>query len=71
MTNEPLCWYKSSYSSNGGDCIEAAFNLVATTGIVPVRDSKQGGGPVVTVSADTFASFVRWAGARDGEFGDV
>ncbi|WP_330238926.1 DUF397 domain-containing protein [Streptomyces sp. NBC_00525] len=61
-------WYKSSYSSNGGDCIEVAANLA---GAVPMRDSKQDGGPVVTVSADTFASFVRWAGAPAGEFGDV
>ncbi|MCG7524524.1 DUF397 domain-containing protein [Streptomyces sp. OfavH-34-F] len=67
MTESPR-WFKSSYNSNGGDCVEVATNHAGT---VPVRDSKQDGGPVVTVSADTFASLVRWAGARAGEFGDV
>ncbi|MFF1581753.1 DUF397 domain-containing protein, partial [Streptomyces sp. NPDC058283] len=28
MTNEPR-WFKSSYSDNGGDCVEAATNLAA------------------------------------------
>lgn len=30
-------WFKSSYSDNGGNCVEVALNLPAT---VPVRDSK-------------------------------
>ncbi|THA72276.1 DUF397 domain-containing protein [Streptomyces sp. A0958] len=64
MTNESPRWYKSSYSSNGGDCIEVAANLAATSGIVPVRDSKQANGPVLNVSADAFSSFV--AGVRAG-----
>ncbi|MFJ4502218.1 DUF397 domain-containing protein [Streptomyces sp. NPDC088864] len=67
MTESPR-WRKSSYSSNGGACVEVATNLGGT---VPVRDSKLDGGPVVSVSADTFASFVRWAGGRAGEFRDV
>ncbi|MCG7524525.1 DUF397 domain-containing protein [Streptomyces sp. OfavH-34-F] len=69
MTTESLRWYKSSYSSNGGACVEVAANLATTTGTVPVRDSKQDGGPVVTVSADTFASFVR--GLVANEFGAI
>ncbi|MEU7042451.1 DUF397 domain-containing protein, partial [Streptomyces varsoviensis] len=40
-------WFKSSYSSNGGDCIEIAANLTDTHGIVPIRDSKTPHGPVV------------------------
>ncbi|MFF9509446.1 DUF397 domain-containing protein [Streptomyces sp. NPDC014724] len=68
MTNEPR-WFKSSYSSNGGDCVEAAINLAASRGIVPVRDSKNPGGPVLRTSPASFASFV--AGVKAGEFGAV
>jgi hypothetical protein len=49
-------WFRSSYSDNGGQCVEVATNL---PGIVPVRDSKAGdGGPVVTFAADAFAAFL-------------
>ncbi|MFF3781382.1 DUF397 domain-containing protein [Streptomyces sp. NPDC001933] len=66
MTNEPR-WRKSSYSSNGGDCIEVAVNLAAFHGLVPVRDSKNPRGPVLNASAASFASFV--AGVKAGELG--
>ncbi|OKJ00652.1 toxin-antitoxin system, toxin component [Streptomyces sp. CB01249] len=70
MTNESPRWYKSSYSSNGGACVEVAANLAATSGSVPVRDSKQGGcGPNLSVSTNAFSSFVE--GVRAGEFGRV
>ncbi|MFI5738242.1 DUF397 domain-containing protein [Streptomyces anulatus] len=69
MTTESPRWFKSSYSSNGGDCIEVAANLVAARGIVPVRDSKVVGGPVVAVPATAFAAFV--AGVRGGTFDTV
>ncbi|MBZ2408869.1 DUF397 domain-containing protein [Streptomyces albidoflavus] len=65
MTSEPL-WFKSSYSNNGGVCVEVATNLVAPHGIVPVRDSKMQSGPVLTVPAAAFSSFV--AGVKAGEF---
>ncbi|MFE7574307.1 DUF397 domain-containing protein [Streptomyces sp. NPDC057521] len=65
MTESPR-WYKSSYSSNGGNCIEVAANLTATTGTVPVRDSKQSGGPALSVSTEAFSSFVE--GVRAGRF---
>ncbi|MFG3525562.1 DUF397 domain-containing protein [Streptomyces sp. NPDC047917] len=68
-TTESPRWFKSSYSNNGGQCIEVAANLVAPHGIVPVRDSKNPGGPVLTVPAASFASFV--AGVKAGEFGAV
>ncbi|WP_405897930.1 DUF397 domain-containing protein [Streptomyces sp. NBC_00727] len=64
MTTESPRWYKSSYSSNGGNCIEIAANVAATAGIVPVRDSKQSTSPIVNVSTDAFAAFV--AGVRTG-----
>ncbi|MEU2667649.1 DUF397 domain-containing protein [Streptomyces sp. NPDC007164] len=69
MTTESPRWYKSSYSNNGGNCIEVAANLVAPLGVVPVRDSKNPGGPVLNTSAASFASFV--AGVRTGAFGNV
>ncbi|MER5553764.1 DUF397 domain-containing protein [Streptomyces sp. NPDC002793] len=62
-------FFKSSYSSNGGDCIEIAANLVASRGVVPVRDSKNLTGPVLDFPAGSFASFV--ASVKDGEFGTV
>ncbi|MEU2800612.1 MULTISPECIES: DUF397 domain-containing protein [unclassified Streptomyces] len=66
MTTESPRWFTSSYSNNGGDCVEVAANLTATHGIVPVRDSKVVDGPVVTVPATAFAAFV--AGVRSGTF---
>ncbi|MEU8763071.1 DUF397 domain-containing protein [Streptomyces sp. NPDC048659] len=57
MTTESPRWFKSSYSNNGGQCVEVATNLVAH-GVVPVRDSKVPGGPVLTVPAAAFAAFV-------------
>ncbi|MBW8735652.1 MAG: DUF397 domain-containing protein [Streptomyces turgidiscabies] len=60
---------KSSYSSNGGDCVEVAANLVPSHGIVPVRDSKNPTGPVLDIPANSFVSFV--ASVKVGEFGVV
>ncbi|MEL5955857.1 DUF397 domain-containing protein [Streptomyces sp. CLV115] len=69
MTTESHRWFKSSYSSNGGACVEVGANLVAPLGVVPIRDSKTPGGPLLNASAVSFAAFV--AGVRAGEFGDV
>ncbi|MFH8471411.1 DUF397 domain-containing protein [Streptomyces sp. NPDC018000] len=49
-------WRKSSHSNGtGGDCVEVADGLA---GIVPVRDSKLTHGPVLTVTAPAWTSFV-------------
>ncbi|MEV5677653.1 DUF397 domain-containing protein [Streptomyces sp. NPDC052179] len=69
MTTESPRWFKSSYSSNGGQCVEVAANLVAPCGIVPVRDSKDLSGPVLGFPVGSFASFV--VGVKAGEFGTV
>ncbi|MFJ1737594.1 DUF397 domain-containing protein [Streptomyces microflavus] len=69
MKPESPRWFTSSYSDNGGDCVEVAVNLVASQGIVPVRDSKRVDGPAVDVSAGAFSAFV--AGVRAGEFDAV
>ncbi|MFE2208284.1 MULTISPECIES: DUF397 domain-containing protein [Streptomyces] len=69
MTTETPRWFTSSYSENGGACVEVATNLAAPHGIVPVRDSKNVTGPALTVPAAAFSAFV--AGVRAGDFGTV
>ncbi|MEU7328890.1 DUF397 domain-containing protein [Streptomyces parvus] len=68
MTTESTTpqWVKSSYSDNGGSCVEWAPRTASATGIVPVRDSKNPGGPALALAADAFASFV--AGVKAGGF---
>jgi hypothetical protein len=58
VTTESPRWFKSSYSNNGGNCIEVAANLVASRGVVPVRDSKDPEGPALVFAADAWAAFV-------------
>ncbi|MEV1047909.1 DUF397 domain-containing protein [Streptomyces sp. NPDC049916] len=65
MKTESPRWFTSSYSDNGGACVEVAANLVAARGIVPVRDSKDTSGPVLSFPADAFSAFV--AGVRGGK----
>ncbi|MFE6980028.1 DUF397 domain-containing protein [Streptomyces griseus] len=67
MTTETPRWFTSSYSENGGQCVEVATNLAAPHGIVPVRDSKNPTGPALTIPATAFTTFV--AGVRAGDFG--
>ncbi|KAB2594254.1 DUF397 domain-containing protein [Streptomyces arboris] len=69
MKTESPRWFKSSYSANGGDCIEVAASLVASQGIVPVRDSKCVDGPVVDVRTAAFSAFV--TGVQAGTFDTV
>jgi Domain of unknown function (DUF397) len=57
------CWRKSSYSGNGGNCVEVASNL---TGIVAVRDSKNVPGPVLVVSSRAWSEFTQ--DIKHGEF---
>ncbi|MFE4373863.1 DUF397 domain-containing protein [Streptomyces sp. NPDC056835] len=58
MTTESPRWFKSSYSENGGQCIEVAANLVASCGVVPVRDSKVPHATALTFKASAWSSFV-------------
>ncbi|MFI0825467.1 DUF397 domain-containing protein [Streptomyces roseolus] len=58
MTTESPRWFKSSYSADGGQCVEVAHNLVPTHGVVPVRDSKVPAGPSLTLSAPAFTAFL-------------
>ncbi|MFE7301220.1 MULTISPECIES: DUF397 domain-containing protein [unclassified Streptomyces] len=65
MTTSPR-WFTSSYSNNGGDCIEVATNLAATRGMVPVRDSKNPDGPHLHLTPQAFAGLVALAKQTDG-----
>ncbi|NJQ08020.1 DUF397 domain-containing protein [Streptomyces lonarensis] len=51
-------WVKSSYSGTGSACVEWAPHAASTTGMVPVRDSKNTTGPTLAVPAGAFAAFV-------------
>ncbi|KJY35230.1 MULTISPECIES: DUF397 domain-containing protein [Streptomycetaceae] len=59
-------WFKSSYSNNGGECVEVSASF---PGAVPVRDSKDPEGPALVFPADAWSAFV--AGVQAGEFGTV
>ena len=69
VTTESPRWFKSSYSNNGGACVEVAANLATTHGVVPLRDSKDPSGPALVFPADAFTSFV--AAVAQGEFGQI
>ncbi|WP_330453161.1 MULTISPECIES: DUF397 domain-containing protein [unclassified Streptomyces] len=69
MTTESPRWHTSSYSNNGGNCVQVATNLAAATGTVPVRDSKVPGGPALGLRADVYAAFV--TGIKVGGFDTV
>ncbi|SCD95802.1 protein of unknown function [Streptomyces sp. DvalAA-19] len=69
MAEQHPQWFTSSYSDNGGNCVEVAVNLAASRDLVPVRDSKVLDGPVVDVRTAAFSAFV--AGVRAGTFDAV
>ena len=56
-------WFKSSYSSANGACVEVAQNL---PGIVAVRDSKDPDGPKLFISPADWQTLV--SGVKGGKF---
>ena len=60
---DDLQWFKSSFSSGTGQCVECA-NLPA--GGMAVRDTKDRNGPVLRFSAEEWQAFT--AGVLNGEF---
>ncbi|WP_380285477.1 DUF397 domain-containing protein [Kitasatospora purpeofusca] len=56
-------WRKSSYSGAQSECVEVALGAADA---VPVRDSKDPGGPALLFAVDAWVSFV--AGVKGGEF---
>ncbi len=55
-------WFKSSKSTNNGQCVEVAF----VGGQVAVRDSKNPAAAALVFSAAEWTAFV--GGVADGEF---
>ncbi|MFF3073651.1 DUF397 domain-containing protein [Kitasatospora sp. NPDC057936] len=56
-------WVKSTYSQQGGNCIEVAPGF---TGVMPVRDSKDPSGPALVFPSAAWQSFI--TAIRAGEF---
>jgi hypothetical protein len=52
---DDLRWRKSSYSGNGGNCVEVARGR---PGMVAVRDSKNPDGPVLGFTANEWERFI-------------
>lgn len=62
----PHEWVVSSYSGpEGGNCLQWAPEYAAATGVVPVRDSKNPGGPALMLSGVAFAGLVEFAKRAD------
>jgi len=56
-------WRKSSFSDNGGNCVELGEGIPS---VAPVRDSKDPSGPALVFGVEAFASFVQ--AVKAGEF---
>jgi hypothetical protein len=66
VTNDSRKWIKSSYSGNGGSCVEFNPTQALATGLVPVRDSKiPDGGPIMSVPFKGWAAFVQYAARQE------
>ncbi|MFJ3904846.1 DUF397 domain-containing protein [Streptomyces sp. NPDC090025] len=64
MTSQTPQWSKSTYSEPGANCVEVARNLIASSGVVPVRDSKNPSGPVLAVPVAAFSAFIKSVKSR-------
>ncbi|MFE9418020.1 DUF397 domain-containing protein [Streptomyces griseofuscus] len=58
MTTDFPRWFTSSYSNNGGNCVEVATNIPGT---VPVRDTKDRDAGTLTFRTDSWSAFVQFA----------
>ncbi|MFI6059191.1 DUF397 domain-containing protein [Streptomyces sp. NPDC051286] len=57
-----MAWFKSSYSTgNGGECVQIAVAAMH----VHIRDSKQVGGPMLTVRPEAWAGLLGFATGRE------
>ncbi|GAB2599746.1 hypothetical protein GCM10027168_36010 [Streptomyces capparidis] len=54
-----VAWVKSSYSNgDGGDCVEWSPTIATTSGLVPVRDSKDPTGPALLFRPEAWTAFI-------------
>lgn len=51
----PVTWHKSSYSTNGGNCVEVGRGISSA---VPLRDSKDPHGPALIFEPSAFIAFI-------------
>ncbi|MEU8921881.1 DUF397 domain-containing protein [Kitasatospora sp. NPDC048545] len=58
-------WYKSSYSAQANECVEARQSVLNG---MAVRDSKDPNGPILRFTAEAWAAFV--GGVKAGELAD-
>ncbi|MFD8756688.1 DUF397 domain-containing protein [Kitasatospora sp. NPDC059577] len=65
-SNSPTTWRTSTHSTDGGQCVEVADGV---PGLMPVRDSKDPGGPTLVFPSSAWQAFV--TAVRAGEFGTV
>ncbi|SEC98120.1 protein of unknown function [Streptomyces misionensis] len=61
MTTVSPRWFTSSYSSNGGNCVEVATNVPDT---IPVRDTKDRDAGTLTFRPDSWSAFVQFAARK-------
>lgn len=61
-----LVWVKSSFSNNGGECVEVSRTLLDTKGVLLVRDSKNPEGGQLSFTPSEWTAFLK--GAAAGEF---
>ncbi len=52
---ETAAWRKSSYSGEGGDCVEVAEGFPGT---LPIRDSKDPSGPNLAFDTQAWTAFM-------------
>ncbi|GAA3020265.1 hypothetical protein GCM10010519_56850 [Streptomyces lactacystinicus] len=62
-SSTPVTWRRSTRNGQGGQCIEVADGF---SGVMPVRDSKDPGGPALLFPAPAWQAFV--TAVRTGEF---
>lgn len=61
-SEDGMGWIKSTYSgANAGECVEWSPSYAVAHGVVPVRDSKVSGGPILPLSPAAFAGLVEFA----------
>ncbi len=65
MSSKQPEWFKSSYSNQNGECVEARRSEAG----MDLRDSKDPQGPALLFAADAWLAFV--GGVRGGEFPGV
>ncbi|MEV4103698.1 DUF397 domain-containing protein [Nonomuraea sp. NPDC049649] len=61
FSEQHIAWRKSSYSTDGGNCVEVA---PLANGRIAMRDSKDPSGPMLVFDSEAFSKFT--AAIKDG-----